>query len=274
MRRWQNATVGIVCGDLLSGGSYRWWVKKHNRHHAHPNDVDRDPDMDLPLFALTTGQADGKRGLPRLVARYQVYCAVPLLTLLVYGQRIASVRFVASERSMYRRWEAAALILNAVLYLGVPLYFLGPWSTLLLIVVHQAVNGPLSRHGLRTQPQGDGRPGRRRTAGRAPGPGADRARCAGEPGDGLVLWRAQLQIEHHLFPALPRNRLPAAQRIVKTFCREQNISYHETSVLRSYREILGALRARRRAPQPVTQAVAVVCYTLGATLTTTRCFPG
>ena len=82
------------------------------------------------------------------------------------------------------------------------------------------------------------------------------------------------QIEHHLFPALPRNRLPAAQRIVKTFCREQNISYHETSVLRSYREILGALRTRRRAPQPVTQAVAVVCYTLGATLTTTRCFPG
>jgi len=24
VRRWQNALVGIICGDLLSGGSYYW----------------------------------------------------------------------------------------------------------------------------------------------------------------------------------------------------------------------------------------------------------
>src|SRR6476659_10122182 len=34
LRRWQNALVGIICGNLLSGGSYNWWVRKHNEHHA------------------------------------------------------------------------------------------------------------------------------------------------------------------------------------------------------------------------------------------------
>jgi fatty acid desaturase len=46
------------------------------------------------------------------------------------------------------------------------------------------------------------------------------------------------QIEHHLFPRLPRNKLREAQPIVKDFCRDHSIAYHETSVLQSYREIL------------------------------------
>ena len=49
------------------------------------------------------------------------------------------------------------------------------------------------------------------------------------------------QIEHHLFPRMPRNKLREAQSIVKDFCRDHSIGYHETSVLGSYREILGHL---------------------------------
>ena len=32
------------------------------------------------------------------------------------------------------------------------------------------------------------------------------------------------QIEHHLFPSMPRNRLPKARVLVKTFCKERPIS--------------------------------------------------
>jgi fatty acid desaturase len=46
------------------------------------------------------------------------------------------------------------------------------------------------------------------------------------------------QIEHHLFPRLPRNKLRAAQPIIRGFCRDHSIAYHETSVLQSYKEIL------------------------------------
>jgi len=46
------------------------------------------------------------------------------------------------------------------------------------------------------------------------------------------------QVEHHLFPGMPRKNLKEAQRIIKAFCQEHSIAYYETTVLQSYREIL------------------------------------
>jgi fatty acid desaturase len=49
------------------------------------------------------------------------------------------------------------------------------------------------------------------------------------------------QIEHHLFPTMPRNRLGEAQVIVREFCREHDIPYCSTGLFASYREVLGYL---------------------------------
>jgi fatty acid desaturase len=49
------------------------------------------------------------------------------------------------------------------------------------------------------------------------------------------------QIEHHLFPSMARTQLGKAQPIVRTFCEERGIAYYETSVVRSYVEILSSL---------------------------------
>src|SRR5205085_8841609 len=46
------------------------------------------------------------------------------------------------------------------------------------------------------------------------------------------------QIEHHLFPSMPRTSLRKAQRLIKAFCDERAIPYYETSILQSYQEIL------------------------------------
>ncbi len=61
------------------------------------------------------------------------------------------------------------------------------------------------------------------------------------------------QIEHHLFPTMARNRVREAHVIVRGFCEERRIPYHEVSMFQSYRELLGflhevgaLLRARRR----------------------------
>jgi fatty acid desaturase len=57
------------------------------------------------------------------------------------------------------------------------------------------------------------------------------------------LWYGSLnyQIEHHLFPGMPRLNMRKAQPIIASFCRERGISYHETSFLQSYRELLAFL---------------------------------
>jgi fatty acid desaturase len=46
------------------------------------------------------------------------------------------------------------------------------------------------------------------------------------------------QIEHHLSPTMPRNKLRQARPIIMAFCKEHGIAYCETSMLQSYKEIL------------------------------------
>lgn len=42
------------------------------------------------------------------------------------------------------------------------------------------------------------------------------------------------QIEHHLFPSMPRPNLRRAQPIVRTFCEEHRVAYLETGLFASY----------------------------------------
>ena len=42
------------------------------------------------------------------------------------------------------------------------------------------------------------------------------------------------QIEHHLFPSMPRANLRHAQPVVQQFCADRGISYAQCSVIASY----------------------------------------
>ena len=46
------------------------------------------------------------------------------------------------------------------------------------------------------------------------------------------------QIEHHLFPNMPHNKLREAQKLVKPYCEARSIPYYETSMFQSQKEIL------------------------------------
>lgn len=52
------------------------------------------------------------------------------------------------------------------------------------------------------------------------------------------------QIEHHLFPSMPRPNLRRAQHLVKTFCQTNRLTYCEVSFFQSFRLIVRHLRAR------------------------------
>jgi fatty acid desaturase len=42
------------------------------------------------------------------------------------------------------------------------------------------------------------------------------------------------QIEHHLFPSMPRPHLARAREIIRDYCEAQDVPYTETTLLRSY----------------------------------------
>jgi len=60
----------------------------------------------------------------------------------------------------------------------------------------------------------------------------------------FVLGGLDYQIEHHLFPAMPRPNLRRAQSLVKTFCQTTQLSYCEVRFFDSFRLIVRHLRAR------------------------------
>jgi len=59
----------------------------------------------------------------------------------------------------------------------------------------------------------------------------------------LTLGGLNYQIEHHLFPSMPRPALRRAQEPVRAFCAERDIPYCETSLAGSYAQVLRHLAA-------------------------------
>src|ERR1700677_670224 len=57
--RRRNRLLGLIVGNVLIGLSFGWWVHKHNAHHAHPNEVGRDPDIGEGA-ALPSSDAPGE----------------------------------------------------------------------------------------------------------------------------------------------------------------------------------------------------------------------
>ena len=57
VRRRDNDLIGLVVANLFTGFSFGWWLTKHNRHHAHTNRPEKDPDMAPGALVYTDEQA-------------------------------------------------------------------------------------------------------------------------------------------------------------------------------------------------------------------------
>ncbi len=79
--RRANRVLGLIHGNLLTGMSHGWWTEKHNKHHANPNHVEKDPDVGVGALVWTTDQASERRGWTRWVSRHQAALFFPMLLL-------------------------------------------------------------------------------------------------------------------------------------------------------------------------------------------------
>lgn len=237
----RNELLGLFLIDLLLGASRAWWVDKHNLHHGNPNQVDVDPDIDFPVIAFSESQARRKVGLSRLIVRYQGYLFFPLLLLEAFNLRFHSTHYVVTRRSKYRSAELTLIAIHVAAYLGAILWFLGPSLALLFVVVHQAAVGVYLGSSFATNHKG-------RPVLEGP-PTMDFLRQQVEtsrnlrrhPVTDFVFGPLVCQIEHHLFPTIPRNRLRQVQEIVRPFCERMGLDYCETTPLQAYKEVLGHL---------------------------------
>ena len=68
----------------------------------------------------------------------------------------------------------------------------------------------------------------------------------------LTLGGLNYQIEHHLFPSMPRPNLRRAQVLIEAFCHQQGLPYCQTSLAGSYAQALRHLHALGRLTHPDT----------------------
>jgi fatty acid desaturase len=235
-KRTGNDAVGLIAGDLLTGLSIGWWLDKHNRHHANPNKEDHDPDIGQSVLAFTTGQVADRAGiLGRWITRYQAWLFFPLLTLEGFAMHVASTQFLARRRgARLHRTELALLSIHTVAYLGAMFLVLSPVKAVVFIVIHQAIFGVYM--GCSFAPNHKGMPiiGAEETLDYLNRQVLTSRNVRGGWFTDQLLGGLNYQIEHHLFPNMPRPSLRRAQRLIRTYCEEHSVSYTETSLIGSY----------------------------------------
>jgi fatty acid desaturase len=237
--RRANDRVGLLHANLLVGISFGWWVPKHNAHHSNPNHEDLDPDISITALAFTADQASAKHGLVRLLARHQAWLFFPLLLLEAAHLHLASLKAII--RGGWGRANAVeGLLLGAHVagYVTALVVVLSPLQALAFVVVQQGLFGLYlgcafapNHKGMPTLTQADELDFLRRQV------LTSRNVRGSWPVDWL-LGGLNYQIEHHLFPNMPRPNLRRAQPLIRAFCQDHGLLYAEASLVGSYAQAL------------------------------------
>jgi fatty acid desaturase len=245
--RRANYIVGVLHGNLAIGLSYGWWVDKHNRHHAHPNSEEKDPDLRVGPLAFTKGQAHRSLGLTRMAHRYQAYLFFPLLLLEGLNLHAASIKALITRASRHRSQETLLLAVHVAGYLALVFLVLSPVKAVVFIAVQQGLFGLYlgcafapNHKGMPTLDPADENDFLRRQV-------LTSRNVRGGWLTDLVLGGLNYQIEHHLFPSMPRPNLRRSQSLVRTFCRENGVLYTETGLVASYAQAVRHLNTIGRA---------------------------
>ena len=248
--RRANDLVGLIHGNVLIGVSFDWWVAKHNRHHSNPNHEDLDPDISIVAVAFTADQASSRHGLVRLLARYQAWLFFPLLLLEAAHLHLASTKAILRGSGRATAIEGLLLVAHVAGYLTALVLVLSPLQAVAFLVLHQGLFGLYlgcafapNHKGMPTLTAADELDFLRRQV----------LTSRNVAGGRLVDWLLgglNYQIEHHLFPNMPRPNLRRAQPLIRAFCQQHGLSYTEASLFGSYAEAVRHLHTVGAPLQP------------------------
>ncbi|KAJ8610546.1 hypothetical protein CTAYLR_009745 [Chrysophaeum taylorii] len=261
--------VGYFWGNFAQGFSVSWWMNKHNTHHAVPNvhatgaDAQNgDPDIDtMPYLAWSKPMlrlADSAFSKWMVSRQHLMY--FPLLALARISWLQQSVAYVlnldeTAGRTVkgapgelkpvpHEKLELFLLGLHYAWYFGIaamhPTFF-GAFSFVLISNVTcglaLATVFGLGHNGMAVY-DAAARPDYWKLQ-------VTTTRNVTQDPFGFVHWFCgglDYQVEHHLFPTIPRHNLHKVSEITKDFCAEHNISYHHTGMIEGTIEVLDHLK--------------------------------
>lgn len=236
-----NDALGHFFGSLIAA-SFGDWKYTHNIHHAHPNEEDEDPDIELPFHAFTKKRFFEEKGITYILRRYQMWLFYPLRTLFVFTRRFTDIRYFRREFGIGIIWQIILFVVGVFAWFFLPflIFDLGK-ALVVFIIIHTTVGFYTSNV---FAPNHKGMP---------------------QVKKGLKLsfferqvitarniyphWLTDFmymglnyQIEHHLFPNCPRNKLHKITPYLLEICRRMKLEYTQVSVLESNKIILRELK--------------------------------
>jgi fatty acid desaturase len=237
--KW-NDWISLVLGNLFVGLSYGWWQHKHTRHHANPNREDTDPDIDLTFVAFTPAQTAARRSrLTRWLTAHQGVFFFPMLFLEGIALHVSSVLRLVQKEPISRRWvEIAFLVVRIGGFVTLIFLVLSPGIALAFLGVQLALFGfymgcafAPNHKGMPIVPKNLKLDFLRRQV-------LMSRNIRGTRFIDVAMGGLNYQIEHHLFPSMPRPHLRRASAIVAEYCRTHEVPYTQTGLFQSYAIVL------------------------------------
>ncbi len=230
-----NDRLARIIGNGIVGMSYSWWATKHTRHHANPNRVGKDPDIEIDTISFLDEDAASARGLRRLITKRQGWLFFPLLTLEGLNLHALAFRHLFGRGPIKGRFIELGLLALRFGLIWTPIFlFLPIGMAFAFLGVQLAVFGVYM--GAAFAPNHKGMPII------APDAKIDfftkQVRTSRNVSGGWwatwLMGGLNYQVEHHLFPSMPRPHLAATREIVMEQCRTLGVPYTETTLWRSY----------------------------------------
>ncbi len=237
-----NDRLGKIVATLVVGMSYSWWMTKHTRHHQNPNQVGKDPDIAYDTIAFTVESAAEQRGFKAWIVQRQGWLFFPLLLLEGINLHYISIRTLITDKSIKGRWIELAMIVarvTAVVFIlfwflpvGMAFAFLG--VQLAVFGLYMGASFAPNHKGMPLIPEGTKLDFLRKQV----------LTSRNIRGGWWATWLfggLNYQIEHHLFPSMPRPHLAQTRQIVREYCATIGVPYTEASLMRSYGIVIAYL---------------------------------
>ena len=232
---WNEWTSRILAG-VFTGLSYAWWRDKHNRHHKGPNREGVDPDIGAGAIAFTPAIVESRTtGFAGWFVKRQGWLFFPLLTLEGLNLHAESVRGLLRPGKVPKRTiELAMITTRLTSYVVALLLLMPPTKAVAFFAVQMAVFGLCL--GGSFAPSHKGMPIVPPTA------KIDFFRrqvlmsrnVRGGLWVDFFMGGLNYQIEHHLFPNMPRPNLKLVRPMIRSYCKANDVPYTEVGLFESY----------------------------------------
>jgi fatty acid desaturase len=236
---FDSATYNDWTARLLAAGlvgmSAGWWRSKHSRHHQAPNQLGHDPDIGSGVVAFTPEHVEKRTGFRGWLTRRQGWLFFPLLSLEGLSLYVASLRHLLRRSATpVERIEAAIIMTRlggylALLFILLPIGKAGAFLGLQLAVFGICLGASFAPNhkGMPLVPATMKLDFLRRQV-------LMSRNIRGGVMIDFAMGGLNYQIEHHLFPSMPRPTLKTVQPIVREYCELHDVKYTEVGLFTSY----------------------------------------